>query len=459
MTLRSWCVLLLLLAAGLGLRLGLMLLHSNELVTDPDGYLAHSEPLLRGAGFQGPHTGQPTAFRPPAYPVAIAMLRAAGFRTSAAVAILSLIAGTVTIVAVWIVARTSGLSERTTWLAVGGVCFDPLLLRYSILPMTEIPCAALLIAAFGFLQRSLQTRLIKFALISGLLFGVGILTRPTVLVSLTFLLLGFSLRHFRLCCVVCMAALLITAPWIVRNALHFHHFIPATTHGGYTLALGNNSAFYRDVIRGTDEFPWDGDALDRWQKGMIAALSEAGADPGDEVTADAFYYRTAMDAIRSDPASFGKSVCLRLRRFWAFSSADPSEGALLNLLTSIWYITVWIGVGMSVCLIGSPETLKNRRADPLAAESRTSGSSEVSAAINSDVQRATKWSADRRAYVLTADAQVMVSAAWITILSFMLVHMVYWTDARMRAPVMPLMLLLSAVGWNSIYIRVCRRAP
>ena len=34
------------------------------------------------------------------------------------------------------------------------------------------------------------------------------------------------------------------------------------------------------------------------------------------------------------------------------------------------------------------------------------------------------------------------------IVGFFCVHLVYWTDGRMRAPVMPAMAMLIAVGWS-----------
>ncbi len=41
------------------------------------------------------------------------------------------------------------------------------------------------------------------------------------------------------------------------------------------------------------------------------------------------------------------------------------------------------------------------------------------------------------------------SMALSLILGFFLVHLVYWTDVRMRAPIMPAIAVLLAAGWRT----------
>ena len=47
-----------------------------------------------------------------------------------------------------------------------------------------------------------------------------------------------------------------------------------------------------------------------------------------------------------------------------------------------------------------------------------------------------------------------LSDLWMIVLSFMLLHSVYWTDTRMRTPVMPFICIIAAVGWRSMFIFV-----
>ncbi|MFX9077435.1 hypothetical protein ABTN32_20465, partial [Acinetobacter baumannii] len=49
-----------------------------------------------------------------------------------------------------------------------------------------------------------------------------------------------------------IGTILTVSPWLVRNWLVFGVPILTTTHGGYTLLLGNNSVFTQDVV----QQPW-----------------------------------------------------------------------------------------------------------------------------------------------------------------------------------------------------------
>jgi hypothetical protein len=200
---------------------------------------------------------------------------------------------------------------------------------------------------------------------------------------------------------------------VVRNAIIFHHFVPATTHGGYTLALGNNPDFYRDVVNGEDEFPWEGSALDAWQKRMIEKSEQEGILTAGEPAVDAWYYSQAMAAIRTDPGSFLKATALRLRRFWAISTADSSGGhSRVMGLVMIWYGMLWIGLVLQV---------------------------------------AHAW------FRSHSPGPRSMAILWLTILAFVVMHSVYWTDTRMRAPVMPLMIVISVSGWQSAATYLLRR--
>ncbi len=99
-----------------------------------------------------------------------------------------------------------------------------------------------------------------------------------------------------------LAAFLAISPWIIRNAVQFHKFIPATTNGGYTLALGNNPDFYRDVIEGDVPFPWPGPQLDTWQQRMISESAAQGVRVG----------ATVLYTLTDDPAQRHEAVVTRV---------------------------------------------------------------------------------------------------------------------------------------------------
>jgi hypothetical protein len=403
-----WLVLLI----GIGFRLALAFARSDDLLADNDGYLAHARGISEGTGFLGPYSGVPTAFRPPAYPVALGLLQACGMGPAVAVMFINLVASICILVFTRKLAEQCGLSPGFALLSMVCVALDPLLLRYSVLPMTEVPCAAVLLAAVV-LFRVAQTQSRRawiIAIGSGILFGVGALVRPVILVSCGFMSLAALVKKRHVAVILpAVVAGLVMIPWVIRNAVQFQKFIPATTHGGYTLALGNNPVFYKDVINGTDTFPWDGAALDVWQQQMIAESQQDVRPPANEPAMDRWYYKKATDAIKADPASFLKASFLRLQRFWALTTADSKVHNRATPGVSVWYGLLWCGLVM---------------------------------------ERVSAW---RRGKTLQT---APVGDLWLAVLSFMLMHTVYWTDTRMRAPLMPILIVLSCCGWQMIMQRI-----
>ncbi len=419
---------------GIGVRLALAIHQPADLTADNDGYLAHAHPIADGEGFAGPYSHRPTAFRPPAYPILLGAFIGCGLTDAAATAIISLASCGILFWFTYKLAEQCQLPSTFVLLASAGVALDPLLVRYSVLPMTEVPCAAVLVVAVVFFRSARIQATSDFgratwsAIVAGVMFGTGSLMRPVVLVSCAFLSfaalfrsetngLSFkerSLKNHALALLPAIVAAMTLSPWIVRNAIQLHHFVPATTHGGYTLALGNNPDFYRDVIHGNDAFPWDGEALDAWQQRMIRQAKDAGVPTADEPATDAWYYTQARAAIQADPASFLIACALRLRRFWAISTAEEAPGKLVSISVAVWYLLIWTGLF---------------------------------------VERYAAWALRK------TERHPSLADLWLVALSFMLMHTVYWTDTRMRAPLMPILIVISLSGWRFIFESIIVRNP
>ena len=439
---RDWHRVLLVLLINIGLRVAYSVTHPTALTDDADGYLAHARMLADGQGYVGPSTGKPTAFRSPGYPFALAVTMSLGFGPAASVAVINMLSTMLILWLIRLLGRQLELSSMAILAAQLGAAMDPMMIRYTVAPMTEIECAAILLGAIVVLRQSLQPTLSPWqrsqrCLIAGFLFGLGTFVRPVVAICCAMVTVWVMWRVMRerpeagstgrltsqragtlqitTAFLTPLAALLVLLPWIIRNELVFGRFIPATTHGGYTLALGNNPDFYRDVINGKDQFPWDGAGLDAWQQRMIAEMQRAGIARADEPAEDAWYYRTALTAMRADPSSCAKATLLRLRRFWALTVADDSVPVPLRMLIGCWYTVILFGVLLSV--IGCRWRSK---------------SEQSGAAIRG------------------------TGMLWAVVTSFVLMHAFYWTDTRMRAPIMPILIVLSVIGWNSLATRLRR---
>lgn len=453
---RGRFLLWLMIAAGTLLRFAWCWTHQGDLIDDRDGYIAHAQSVSRGEGFLGPYSHRPTAFRPPGYPIAIGMLQRTGLSAASAVSLFNGVSS------VMMLFTSIGLVRQMTVrsyspalvVCVFLIAFDPLLIRYTSLPMTEVPCAAILLCAVSLLVHAVddssdpfcqtQSEAVVLSSLAGIMFAAGSLVRPVVLVAFAAAMFVVTLnsltrrrrhkqvsqevrdsvvRRFPVIVTVLVSFTVAMSPWIIRNWLQFGQLIPATTHGGYTLALGNNPDFYRDVIRGTDQFPWDGDALDRWQKRMIQQASLDGIQADSETAIDAWYYKQARAAITDDRSSFVKACWLRLSRFWAISTADESVPQSIKVLTSGWYAFVWLGLILNLISLG---------------------------------KRVFKPTSNRGTEAYDCIHQVVL---WFIVAAFVGMHLVYWTDTRMRAPVMPLLAILSAIGWTATVPRWNRPLP
>jgi 4-amino-4-deoxy-L-arabinose transferase-like glycosyltransferase len=405
---------------GLMARLALAWMSPDDLRADHDAYIAHALALSHGLGYVVPSSDRLTAFRPPGYPLLLAGCMAIGMSASVSVLLVNTLLSAAVIALTMALVRRYDAGDWVSLFAGAAVAFDPLLMRYAILPMTEVPCAAFLTAALVSFPGSSQASKCRWVKLSvcGVLFGMAILVRPTVAVTLVLLLFGFAMKkqndsgkahwlltRLRPALILAFSTALTLSPWVIRNAVQLRHFIPATTHGGYTLALGNNPEFYREVIHGTGKFPWDGESLDRWQKRTLTAAAAEGVRPGDEVPLDAWYYRYSIQSIRDDMSGFGRSVLLRLGRFVALTPAESQKNRVGSGIIAGWYSVVWIGI----LLLAGAQIFHLKSV-------QTQGPLDL----------------------------------WLVVLSFMLIHSVYWTDTRMRAPVMPVLAVLSVLGWTNL---------
>ncbi len=260
-----WAVLVL----ALALRAAAVAGRWEQLSRDPDAYRLIAENLREHAVFSRSQAGQsvqPTAFRPPLYPLLLAALAWQGQVTPALVAGLHLVWG---VLSVWLLWRVAQRWQLGAWsyLAALGVAVDPILLNQAAEVMTETTATLLAIAALLALTRMSQRETPGSALLAGLMLGLATLCRPTFLIWAALVCLWLTLtsrlqrRTIGKVALVLVGVLLALLPWIVRNQLALGKPIVATTHGGYTLLLGNNPPFYRHLQQHTWGSVWDAQEL------------------------------------------------------------------------------------------------------------------------------------------------------------------------------------------------------
>lgn len=383
---------LVLLAVGVRLALALPVL-SQVPLSDPDNYLAIARSVASGQGYQ--LRGRPTAYRPPLYPLALAPMVAVLVedRLGIGIALFHAILGAGTVALTMLAARRLGLPPSCVLLAGAIVAFDPVLVAQSRLVMTETFSAFLTAAAVSALFARGRTVPI---VAGGLLYGLGALCRPSALpaAALSFAAIlacapGERRERLRLAVLFGLATALPLVPWAIRNARVLGEPIMTTTHGGYTLALANNPVYYRDILHGPPGAVWAGPRQDAWWTSLNRATEGC-----DEIQADRVVRGIALRTIREQPLDFAHSALDRVSRLWGVAPSSGVYPVALRVVTACWTIPLWIAVVVGLAC-PSPR----------------------------------RWPG-----ILLLAPPVALT----------IIHAFYWTDLRMRAPVVPMLALVIA---------------
>lgn len=414
------CILIAMLLRG-----GVCWQRTADLSTDPDGYLAIAVNLREGRGFSDSNHG-PTAFRPPLYPLLLTPV--SGEEQQFGRAGLHLILGALGVWLVWQAAGNLGFSPRGQFFAAGVFAVDPLLLRYSAIPMTETLAATLSAGLLAWLTLPVSatspgpTTRWRWEVIAGILLGLGVLCRPTYAIFGGLLVVTWLWQHswrpkshmpttttpvsgLAGVLTICLLALLTVSPWAVRNWRVLGSPVWFTTHGGYTLLLGNNDAFYTEVVQQPWGTVWDGSrgpGQAAWINGVNARMDELGLN--SELEQDRFLQQAAAQTIRRQPATFLRACLLKFTWFW---NIGPQAAAAPDVpVAALWFVRGYYTLLWALLIAGAVQ-----------------------------VQRA-MWRGAASA------------AEWLPVFlligSFTLMHLVYWSDARMRAPLTPAIALLCA---------------
>jgi hypothetical protein len=410
----------------------------------------------------------PTAYRPPLYPLLLAGCVALGDYGRAAVGVLHVALGLATVWLMLVLGRQWRLGRRAAALAALLVACDPILLMWSTQVMTETlavflvtaglvvlssrhtPCAVRTRAKTADGARSVPATL---AALAGTALALGALCRPTLLLWTIAAGVVLCVRNSRVynlvgcvertvCCwswcvsrtlrlrlrqplAFALGVLLVVSPWAIRNQFQFGRPIVTTTHGGYTLLLGNNLEFYHWLRDGRWGSVWQGERFNAaWDQRR----------PRDEVAADRMAYGEAWQTIRREPATFAYSCLVRLGRFWSPlpHRVTADESPLRRL--SRWAVAVWYVAEFFFAALG------------LAWCFRRGEWSVVSG----------QWSVASKSQIPNPKSQIVPPPSalrpppWLwgllLVLCLSAVHTVYWSDMRMRAPLMPVVALAAAAG-------------
>jgi hypothetical protein len=405
-------------------RIAIFSLQGHQLNVDRDAYLEIAGHLAAGEGFSKDLPPHPTAYRPPLLPLLIAAILKLG-GSPYVLGLVHIALGTLCTALTFRIGQLLQLGWASV-VAAALVAIDPLLLQNTVLPMTETLCATLVVLWCWVVLEFQTVDTIQISsrtwrpLLHGASFGLICLCRPAFLGAAMLAAAWICLQTIRLWQTeterpkwrqMTHAAIwssiglaMMIAPWTIRNAIVMSKMTPATTHGGYTLLLANNPAFYHEVIIQPWGTTWQEASLRRWQEQLEVELEKEGIGRDQEVARDRWMYRQAYSNIRGEPVLFVRACLWRAVRFWDVAPRQTSGG---YSRIAIWGSSVFYGsvlIGIFVGLI---------RLHPI------------------------EWKKWRILLLLPL-------TLWVT-------HWFYWTDMRMRAPVVPILALLAA--------RACIKEP
>jgi 4-amino-4-deoxy-L-arabinose transferase-like glycosyltransferase len=369
----------------------LVMVRGSGRFDDPDNYIPLARSLASGAGFL--FKGRPTAYRPPLYPLMLApFLGSEGSPSVLGIAMLHLALGAGT---VWLTAAAAkgwGYAPSQAAIAALVTACDPVLVWQSRSVMTETPAAFLTALSLAALGRGGWSG----PVLGGAAFGLAALCRPSLLAGAVLSIAAALVakpgaladRLYRVL-LMSLAIVLVLAPWTIRNALVLGEPVWTTTHGGYTLALANNPVYYDQVLNGPPGRVWSGADQRAWFDSVNRATRDM---TGPE--ADRYLRSQVWKLARERPLDFFRAMLARLGHFWSVAPSPAVYPGIARWATLGWTIPIWV---MAAC----------------------------------GLAQAALWRWPRIAAPAVA-------------IGLSLVHVFFWTDIRMRAPIVPAIALVAA---------------
>jgi 4-amino-4-deoxy-L-arabinose transferase-like glycosyltransferase len=325
--------------------------------TDESEYDLIAWNLAQGRGYRGVSPDvkdaqgllleHPTAYRPPGTSVVWAGLYWMVGHRHAVIRLLHILVGVASILLVFEIGRTcygeaAGLVSATVY------AVWPTAILYTTDLVSE-PLGTFWLMCYVLASlRYAKTPTAGRAVLSGLLLGACLLTRPNTIFMLPLAVI-WAVWEFRarrgamwLAISIPVIATATLIPWTVRNYLVFRKFIPLSTMGGSVLLQGNNRIVAADPSLSGYNI-WDT---------KIPEYRELLQKPNDELERDRVALQLATQWLRDNPDQWWHLVEARFRRSWTpfLQPHSPklyrygmllSWGPVLVLFALAFFPTLW----------------------------------------------------------------------------------------------------------------------
>jgi hypothetical protein len=142
----------------------------------------------------------------------------------------------------------------------------------------------------------------------GILWGIALLTNPSLGILLPFFILWLALRRtltkipFKSVSIALATVILCCIPWTIRNYIQFHRLIPIRSNFSFELWIGNNDIFDEHAVGGIQRITRFGEARRYSQLGESTFMDEK--------------RRLAWEFIRTHPALEARLIGRRIIGTW-----------------------------------------------------------------------------------------------------------------------------------------------
>jgi 4-amino-4-deoxy-L-arabinose transferase-like glycosyltransferase len=363
-------VLVAVLLLGLGLRVG-EAWDGRAPVYDAKAYAAIAANLERGDGFTvGPGATQPSSNYSPGLPLFVAGIYklSGGVHEQLARIVLAVI-GTLSVLFAYLIGRRLGralhrpqageVGAVPAWPALAGaavVAVYPALLEYQGMLMSEPLAATLLSGGVLAVLWAWEGPWWRW-LLPGALFGTLALVRPEYLGVAVLVAIVIALRSLRgdwrssllPAAVFLAAALVVIAPWTVRNASALDRFVPISTGGGQVLYAGTYMPSDGDpekvgagVVAEHPDLFAPGDAQQLRLEQILARLAAA-ERPGTETdkALSQLGKEQLWDDIADEPLEYAGFVATKVGRIWSHGPRDVMR-------EPVWEVLHWLLVAFGL---------------------------------------------------------------------------------------------------------------
>jgi 4-amino-4-deoxy-L-arabinose transferase-like glycosyltransferase len=235
--------------AGLVVRVAYAI-HNRDYTVQGDALTFHLEGgyVADGQGFHNIFDGRPTAEHPPLHILLIALVDLFGGHSFLSQRLALSVVGTATVVLVGLAGRLLG-GERLGLIAAGVAAVYPMLWLADGSLMSETTYAffitAALVCALGYRRTPSPARAAGL----GALIALAALTRGEGLALLVLLALPLAWRRWRHLAAVAAAAVVVLAPWTIRNLTTFDKpFLISTNSQGIWAGANCHQTYYTDQI-------------------------------------------------------------------------------------------------------------------------------------------------------------------------------------------------------------------